>query len=377
MKASQQLRNPENWQDFENLCKKLWGEIWKCPEIKKNGRQGQSQNGVDIYGIPKYESEYYGIQCKGKDLYTNKALTKNEIDKEINYALKFKPKLKKFYFATTANKDANIEEYIRIKNIEHIEKKIFEVHLYCWEDIVDLINENPDTYNFYVNSINFKSNNSVKVTFENGKSELEINPKFRESVIIYKPKIVPINEMTTTAFFGMFANQQKIFAPITTFHNYKIKINQSFAKFNIKIQNTGNAPIEEFKIILEINGDIDDLDKTNKIIPKYSLIEYNTITPDIYIDKEIQLISIIPKKNILVGDDIYISDEIFIKPLKEENVIVVNWKLISKSFKQNGELKITVIPDIKRVYNEILVEDPFKVGITKSEIDDFIIDIED
>ena len=33
MKAKQQLRKPENWHDFENLCKKLWGEIWKCPEI--------------------------------------------------------------------------------------------------------------------------------------------------------------------------------------------------------------------------------------------------------------------------------------------------------------------------------------------------------
>jgi hypothetical protein len=49
MKAKKQLRKPENWQDFESLCKKLWGEIWNCPEIKKNGRKGQPQHGVDIY----------------------------------------------------------------------------------------------------------------------------------------------------------------------------------------------------------------------------------------------------------------------------------------------------------------------------------------
>ena len=66
MEAKKHLRKPENWEDFENLCKKLWGEIWDCKEIKKNGRKGQTQDGVDVYGIPKGEVSYYGIQCKGK-----------------------------------------------------------------------------------------------------------------------------------------------------------------------------------------------------------------------------------------------------------------------------------------------------------------------
>ena len=46
------LGKPENWQDFESLCKKLWGEIFSIPnKIKKNGRLGQEQAGVDVYGI--------------------------------------------------------------------------------------------------------------------------------------------------------------------------------------------------------------------------------------------------------------------------------------------------------------------------------------
>lgn len=56
MKALKSLPKPQNWQDFETLCKKLWGEIWECHEIKKNGRQGQVQNGVDVYGKPNGES---------------------------------------------------------------------------------------------------------------------------------------------------------------------------------------------------------------------------------------------------------------------------------------------------------------------------------
>jgi hypothetical protein len=80
------IRKPENWQDFESLCKKLWGEIWACEEIKKNGRNGQNQNGVDIYGIPKNLEHYFGIQCKGKDDYSNANLSIKEIDAEIEKA---------------------------------------------------------------------------------------------------------------------------------------------------------------------------------------------------------------------------------------------------------------------------------------------------
>ena len=142
MEAKKQLRKPENWQDFESLCKKLWGEIWDCPEIKKNGRLGQNQMGVDIYGIPKGEKEYYGIQCKGKDDYTHKKLTKKEVLDDIEEAKKFKPALKKLYFATTTNKDVEIEEFVRAKDLEHRAVGLFEVHVFSWEDIVDLIDEN-------------------------------------------------------------------------------------------------------------------------------------------------------------------------------------------------------------------------------------------
>ena len=37
MKIAQSLPKPQNWYDLETLCKKLWGDVWECPEIKKNG----------------------------------------------------------------------------------------------------------------------------------------------------------------------------------------------------------------------------------------------------------------------------------------------------------------------------------------------------
>jgi hypothetical protein len=74
---------PQYWQQFEDLCKKLFGEVWNCPHIKRHGRNGQPQSGVDIYGKPKGRMKYSGIQCKGKDNFLEKELTKKEIDEEI------------------------------------------------------------------------------------------------------------------------------------------------------------------------------------------------------------------------------------------------------------------------------------------------------
>lgn len=35
MIAQTQLKKPSNWQDFEKLCKLLWGEIWICEDTIK------------------------------------------------------------------------------------------------------------------------------------------------------------------------------------------------------------------------------------------------------------------------------------------------------------------------------------------------------
>lgn len=162
------LRKPERWQDFEDLCKKLWGELWGIPhKIKKNGRLGQLQNGVDVYGIPKGESGYWGIQCKGiNDDYLNATLTKKEINSEIEKAKQFQPKLEVFIIATTQSKDATLEQYVREKDIENRKANSFEIILFCWEDIVDLIEENRETLNWYLQTNNFREKYDFDVAFE-------------------------------------------------------------------------------------------------------------------------------------------------------------------------------------------------------------------
>lgn len=376
MEASKNLRRPTNWQDFETLCKKLWGEIWNCPEIKKNGRNGQTQHGVDVYGMPFDDDQYYGIQCKGKDEYTNKQFTKDNIIEEIEMAKLFQPTLKKLYFATTALKDAGIEEFVRKKNIDNKAKRLFEVHIFSWEDIVDLIDENKQTHDWYVKSQNFKTTRRVSVTFQDNLTELTLTPKFKRIVTHYTQKknsAVPYNNSLTALM-----QYEKRFSTIGVGNTSMsgTKVNLSYSHLYFQIHNTGLATLEEFKMFFEFNGEVQDLKETNEEYTGFPLIRptshYRT---DVTLWTESMSGKVVPKKSILVGDDEFTSDDIFLKPFPKNYEILVRWKLISKDFKDEGTLKLIIKPDFERKYNEVLVEDPLEVGFKESDdFEEFIIE---
>lgn len=246
------LRKPTYWSDFEDLCKKLFGEIWQSPySIKKNGRQGDEQFGVDIYAIPKEETEYWGIQCKGKDEYAHKQLAEKEIDREIRKAETFKPKLKTFIFATTANKNSAIEEYIRLKDIEHRSAGGFGIMLYCWEDLADLIEGNRSVFNWYINGQQFKETHKVWVGFENDLEEIIFNMpvvnhikkcNYVESNPYLNPSLVVLPK------YSIFDYAKQFRSPFSG----PDEINKSWCKLNIYIKNIGEKVVEDWKLILNI-----------------------------------------------------------------------------------------------------------------------------
>jgi len=377
VKAKQQLRKPENWQDFESLCKKLWGEIWKCPEIKKNGRQGQTQHGVDVYGIPLGEQQYFGIQCKGKDEYTHAQLTESEVDKEIEKALLFEPLLKKFYFATTANKDATIETYIRKKNIESLQKNAFEVHLFSWEDIVDLIDENRETHDYYVKSLNYKTEHDIQFLFENDGVVLSVEVPFRKKITRYRKRLdVKVNNIPYEDRIIPGMEHLSIWNSIKPMSLYTY--NHSYCTFRLKLKNIGTEPLKEFKIFLEFEGNLEYID-TTKSNSGASLLgismpkTYNT-----YISKDGKTGKIAPLRNILVQDDSMTFDTIYIKPFHKhiETEITINWKLVSLDYKSEGSLKLNIIPTYKLDTKVIFVDDPSDARVVE-EIEDYITDKSD
>lgn len=351
MEGKLQLRKPENWQDFERLCKVLWGEIWECPDtIKRNGRQGQAQKGVDVYGIKKGEYVYRGIQCKGKDDYTNSQLTEAEIDNEITKALLFTPKLKSFYFATTANKDAHIEEYIRKKNLESISKGEFEIDIFSWEDIVDLIEAHRNTYNWFLNNCSYKDVSDVEV-FIDGKKEYTISPEYFRITKEYhlKPQELSWSSEKSLKIIQAnthFMNLNNVLYPPSK-HDYR------WCTISINIYNTGKTVIEDYKlsIIIEMENVLEISDKfhyyNSRLMDQAAVAQINArkdAQREVF--ESIEYCNIIeyrPKDRILVQDD-HRTFKIAVKPKDNVQLIKVMWVLYSRNYRKEGELILNVEP---------------------------------
>ncbi|MGK0291414.1 MAG: hypothetical protein ACI86H_002882 [bacterium] len=358
------LRKPENWQDFESLCKKLWGEIWECSEIKKNGRTGQKQHGVDVYGIPKGESQYFGIQCKGKDDYSSATLTKKEIDIEISKAKLFKPKLKKIYFATTANKDSRIEEYIRLKDIENRKKNDFEIYLFSWEDIVDLIEENKKTFDWFVKNINYKTQFLINLTFHDDSKKLSFTPKLIRNHIKYKlKKKEELSFRNPIHSYSPEKNRQDGIRiatepqPFRFFINCKT-LNKSASTFFIRLTNTGNQAIKNFKLYLQFIGQDFAVDTVRK---NTRLLDSTKYTYDTFMYRDSTDAVFEPKQEILVQKDIIRTYDFCIRPtIEEPQEIEVKWQLVSENFDDEGSLSIVLNPEIIEKHSVESYEYPLK-----------------
>lgn len=360
MEGKLQLRKPENWQDFERLCKVLWGEIWECPDtIKRNGRQGQAQKGVDVYGIKKGECVYRGIQCKGKDDYTNSQLTESEIDNEIAKALLFTPKLKSFYFATTANKDAHIEEYIRNKNLESISNGGFEIDIFAWEDIVDLIEAHRNTYNWFLNNCSYRDVSDVDVLIK-GEKEYTIRPEyFRiEKTYTLKPK--------PQGLFSYGSLQYITPPPLASdFFHSKYKHDYRWCTIPISITNTGKTVIENYKLEVIIEWDkVDEIsDKfhylNNIMMNQAAVARINASREarrEVFHSTEYcDVIEYRPKDPILVQSD-HRAFEIAIKPKDNVQSIKIMWVLYSRNYKKEGELILNVEPKFEDKKEKVEVD---------------------
>lgn len=132
------LPRPKSWDEFEDICSDVLQRKWQDAYVARNGRGGQHQSGVDIYGRPLHlgsgpNSPYAGAQCKNTD-----ELTLRSIKEEVEKALKFRPELREYLILTTVGRDAHLQEAIRLENWP------FRVEVLFWEDISLLLSGHAD-----------------------------------------------------------------------------------------------------------------------------------------------------------------------------------------------------------------------------------------
>lgn len=342
-----QLRKPENWQDFESLCKKLWGEIWQVPaKIKKNGRLGQPQSGVDVYAIPKGAQGYWGIQCKGKDEYVHAKITETEIDQEIEKARTFIPTLEVYIIATTANKDVAIEEYVRLKDLENKQSGGFEILIYCWEDIADLIEENRETFNYYVNKHQFRDHYGFKVYLNNMQSEIVLLPEFTRKIRRWRAKDRPRDyaELIAMSRIKPYKDIYSILRDVS---------NKALCKFEIIMVNEGSQVIEDWRVIFEFPKDRFTKISDDAGIDRISRIANPSMIRTVCEDNFVTYYPLNRAPLVQKDNRSFIA---WIEPLPEEYDITVNWKIISRDYNDQGTLKIFVHPKFEDEFIYIDVE---------------------
>lgn len=128
--ANTQMQPPKSWDEFEAIVCSAAKNRWKSPNFYLHGNQGQPQDGVDVYGKDE-EGRQVGIQCKN----TRSGLSEATIQREVNKAESFTPKLAHFFIATTTNTDKNLQAFVRELSSERIEVGKFEVSILFWTDV--------------------------------------------------------------------------------------------------------------------------------------------------------------------------------------------------------------------------------------------------
>ncbi len=142
---AKQIAPPKEWGTFEDLCHALFKRVWQDPLAQKNGRRGQAQHGVDVFGSPNGDHRaYWGVQCKGKDSNYSSKVEWSEVVAEITKAEKFSPKLEKWIFATTAPVDAALQKAARELSVKRGAEGLFSVDVMGWEEIQALMAGAPD-----------------------------------------------------------------------------------------------------------------------------------------------------------------------------------------------------------------------------------------
>lgn len=138
------IPKPKSWDEFEDITLSATKLRWQSPDFSRNGRPGQKQYGVDVYGT--IEAPNIGVQCKN----TTSELSEALINSELANADAFKPTLHRYYVATTAPRDEKIQQFAReLSEKRRLDGK-FGVELLFWEDIVnDLVKDEAALFSHY------------------------------------------------------------------------------------------------------------------------------------------------------------------------------------------------------------------------------------
>ncbi|KAA1004850.1 hypothetical protein FVF58_30505 [Paraburkholderia panacisoli] len=133
------LRPPKGPGQFESIVRTCAKLRWGTKDFVFNGRQGQRQKGVDVYGDDE-KGRLIGVQAKN----TPKRITMAMIRTEIRKAETFRPPLNHYWIGTSADTDETIQEEVRLLSGWRKARGLFTVQVVFWEGLHDLLCDDED-----------------------------------------------------------------------------------------------------------------------------------------------------------------------------------------------------------------------------------------
>jgi hypothetical protein len=137
--ASSSIPVPKSWDEFERIVLSAAKLRWGTPDWYPNGRQGQKQDGIDVWGRDA-AGRVIGIQCKKAQGGITEAIVLDELEK----ARGFTPQPAALYVATTSPADAVLQKTIRDLSSKRQAAGESSVDLLFWEDICTDLAKNED-----------------------------------------------------------------------------------------------------------------------------------------------------------------------------------------------------------------------------------------
>src|SRR5687767_14557813 len=130
--SSSSFPPPKDWQALERAMRLLFQYALNDPATQTNGRSGQRQHGVDVFGQRGGGAgPLVGVQCKGKDADFGGAVDADELEAEVKKTEKFKPPLREFILVTTAPDDAVIQQHARLLE-ERVRREGRDLSISVW-----------------------------------------------------------------------------------------------------------------------------------------------------------------------------------------------------------------------------------------------------
>lgn len=140
--SATEIPKPLNWQDFQRSSRVLFRGILRDDSIQEFGRDGQTQHGIDLFGYRNGDTSLpVGVQCRRYKSPLSEAKMRADVDE----AREIKPALTEFIFATTSDRDKNMQ-LAAAKLTAELKKSGWEcrVTVMAWQDLQHDIALHPE-----------------------------------------------------------------------------------------------------------------------------------------------------------------------------------------------------------------------------------------